>query len=334
MEKNNIYFKCPKLNVDRRAEVYSVIKDWVNSPALLDLIKEFDGHIPNGLSLESFIGWLHEFSTRWDFRRMQREAEAKDIGEGARWLLDDSEITEHTKNIISSSAEVLGLIGISKPFMKHYDYILSLGGAKLSCLLRTKWAFQLVEQHNYNPKAIVLLASSRPISESERKATDTYAKSAKTEFDLINAGAKSCFNGGSKFEEEKYDDTENSNKSWKVRKYKSFKSTTPVIAISAPSTEPDIRRANSADTYEFFFSKLNIPQGSSLLLVTSQIYVPYQQLEAIRSVAIPHNVIMETVGFPADWTTELQGMTGPTNYLQEIRSTIQSIQRFVNTYKH
>ena len=106
----------------------------------------------------------------------------------------------------------------------------------------------------------------------------------------------------------------------------------PILSMSAPSSEPDTRRANSADTYNFFFSHVQVPPGSSLLLITSQIYVPYQQLEALRIVALKHNVVIETVGFPLEWSGNLQGMTGPNNYLQEIRSTIQSANRFFSVF--
>lgn len=68
------------------------------------------------------------------------------------------------------------------------------------------------------------------------------------------------------------------------------------------------------------------------MLVTSQIYVPYQQLEAIRTWAIPNNVYIETVGFPAEWNdTKQQGMMMAANYLQEIRSTIQAANRYLDS---
>ena len=64
-------------------------------------------------------------------------------------------------------------------------------------------------------------------------------------------------------------------------------------------------------------------------MVTSQIYVPYQQMEAIRCLAIPNNIYVETVGFPIEWNVNRQGMMRAVNYLQEIRSTIQAINRYL-----
>lgn len=129
------------------------------------------------------------------------------------------------------------------------------------------------------------------------------------------------------FEEERHCDS-NINLSWAVRTYKNV---CPVIALEGPSTEPNKRRANSADTYKFFVEKLHVPEGAKVLLITSQIYVPYQQLEAIRILSIPYNIVIETIGFPNDWSGQMQGMQQPSNYLQEIRSTIQAMSRILQT---
>lgn len=332
MENSTIYIDCPPLQPDRVSLAFPAIEAWLRSSALTKLIGSFGSKIPNGLKLESLIYWLLDFSNQWDFRRLQREAAAKDIGEGARWLLNSTEITTYQQQIIKESVSKLGLTGISEPSRRTFDLLIVLGGARLSCLLRPRWAARLVIEKRIIPKTVILLASSRPVADSERDATDTYAKNANSEFDLMNAGAESSFQITKKFTEERYDDPTNVNKSWVIRQYTTTAGFPKVISLSAPSSEPDSRRANSADTYEFVFSKFRVPPGSSLLLVTSQIYVPYQQLEAIRTVALPHEVVVETIGFPSEWAGELQGMTGATNYLQEIRSTIQSAYRFIKAY--
>ena len=69
-----------------------------------------------------------------------------------------------------------------------------------------------------------------------------------------------------------------------------------------------------------------------MLLVTSQIYVPYQQLEAIRMLGLPYGLSLETIGFPNDWSAGLQGLQKPENYLQEIRSVLQSAGRLLTKY--
>jgi hypothetical protein len=332
MNSNAINLKCPPVQNDRISLIYDAIDTWVRSSALSRLVEEFGAKIPDELAVETLVEWLLNFSERWDFRKLQQEATANDIGEGARWLLNSSQVAPQQKSLIEESAKILGLIGVDEPAEDSYDYVLILGGAKLSCTLRPRLAAKLIQQRQIQPKAVVLLGSARPVSASERDATNTYAPNAKTEYDLMNAGAAAYFQLDANHSEDKYDAPDNPNCSWKIRTSSVSECSYPLISISAPSSEPEKRRANSADTYEFFFSKFSVGPNSSLLLVTSAIYVPYQQLEALRTLALPHNVMIETVGFPAEWGGQLQGMAEPMNYLQEIRSTIQSADRFIKAF--
>ena len=324
--------ECPPLGEERVKHIYESIDEWLRSSALPILVKSFGAEIPSHLNTIELGAWLLDFSERWDFRKLQQAATAKDTGEGSRWLVTDSSTIEAQRDVIEQSARELGLIGIEIPGKNFYDVLWVLGGARLSCLLRPRLAAHLVTKHALRCGTIALLASARPVSSTERNATDTYAPDAKTEFDLINRGAEIEFHIEPSFSEERHEDPTNTNKSWIIRRYNKTGSLPPVMSLSAPSSEPDTRRANSVDTYEFFFHHVQVPPGSSLLLITSQIYVPYQQLEALWTVALKHNVIMETVGFPLEWSGNLQGMTGPSNYLQEIRSTIQSASRFFNAF--
>lgn len=73
-------------------------------------------------------------------------------------------------------------------------------------MLRPKYAKKIWEQFGIKPKAIMMLSGARPIAESEKSVIDTYAKGAKTEFDLICKGAEQCF-GLTKFEEERHRDS-------------------------------------------------------------------------------------------------------------------------------
>jgi len=333
MNNNPLRFLCPSpTEANPISYVYEAVDAWIRSPALARLVACYASDIPGSLDTEPLLKWLLSFSDRWDFRRMQREATAKDTGEGARWLISNPELAPEQQSIVEKCASELGLIGIDAPRFPAYDYVLVLGGARLSCLLRTRLAAELVARQNMQPKAVALLASERPVSDSERDVTDTYAPHAASEFDLIVAGAKQVFQLEEECSQEERENSVNPNMNWRVWTYPVHNRQFPIVAVSAPSAEPDRRRANSADTYEFFLDKFEVEPGASLLLVTSQIYVPYQQLEAIRTLAIPRSIWVDTVGFPTEWAGSLQGMTGTNNYLQEVRSTIQAMDRFLQAF--
>lgn len=165
--------------------------------------------------------------------------------------------------------------------------------------------------------------------ESERSATDTYALEAETEFDLMKSALQKTF-GHLKLKKRKDYISENINKFWVVENYIY---NIPVTLIAAPSSEPEKRRANTADTFKFFTEQLNVKDRKSILLVTSQIYVPYQQLEAIRILGITYGHSLETIGFPNEWSVNLQGLQKPENYLQKIRSVLQSAGRLLEVIK-
>lgn len=329
MRQESLRFICPEVGVDRVGRIHELIDRWIRSEPLADLVKEFDGSVPSNAPYEDLVAWLLQFSERWDYRRLQQQAAAKDVGESARWLVNAADIPSDQRARILHAARALGLTGSDTPVGRGYDYLLVLGGARLSCLLRPRLAAHLVEQAELRPKVVAFLGSARPIAQSERDATDTYALGANTEYELINRGGEIAFGmSAAKFSEERSEDATNQNRSWAIRRYETGRPY-ELVSVSAPSSEPDKRRANSVDTYEFFLSQFQVQPGGSLLLVTSEIYVPYQQLEALRTVAIPHEVVIDTVGFPAEWGGALQGMVEPTNYLQEVRSTIQSADRFI-----
>ena len=304
------------------------LKCWLDSPELKNIVASFGGDLSAELSVKEKISWLLDFSERWDYRRLQKTQDQK-TGENARWKVCNENITPEQEKAVADGVFRLGLTGVQIPECKNFEFILVLGGARFSCLYRPQYAADLIKRGVIRAEGVALLSGMRPVLESEREATDTYAPKAETEYDLINTGGEKAFHLKKEYMEEKYHN-ENVNLNWAVRKYLGTKEV-PVASFSGPSSDPGNRRANSSDTYRFFLEKERVQPGSKLLLITSQIYVPYQQIEGIRTLGIPYGLYIETVGFPTEWGKKLQGMMETANYLQEIRSTIQAANRFINS---
>ena len=327
MEKQ--YLFTGSLDLEHASQkILQQLEVWINSSELANIVSSFGGSLPADLTLEGKISWLLEFSDRWDYRKKQKTQD-KATGENARWKVSNENITTEQEKAVHDAVFRLGLIGVKVPECKSFDYILVLGGARFSCLYRSQYVEDLLKNGTVKTKEIILLSGMRPVLDSEREATDTYAPQALTEYDLINSGAESSLHLKKDFYEERYH-SENIKLNWAIRKYQTEDSVT-VTSYSGPSSEPEIRRANSSDTYKFFLEKKNVQTGSRLLLVTSQIYVPYQQIEAVRTLGIPNGLYIETVGFPTEWGKKLQGMMETANYLQEIRSAIQAADRVVKS---
>lgn len=102
-----------------------------------------------------------------------------------------------------------------------------------------------------------------------------------------------------------------------------------IVALAAPSTEPS-RRANSRDTFEYFLDYYHIKKGDNLLLVTSQIYVPYQWLKFI-DLALEGAFHVECVGYSM---CEKEAFAKPSNFLQEIKGTVNAIAILMKKYEN
>lgn len=316
------------------------IHAWVTSPYLIDLTKMFDADINFGQELRDLLSDLEQFSARWDFRRMARERGVptddkmrEGIG-AARWLTSSPRFSEDENACVRQNVSRLGLVEGKSPSQLSYDYVIAMGGGRLSCKLRPLRIREFMDA-GLGAGTVVLLGAARPILEDERDATDTYAPGAVNEFDLIVAGGQQAFGfDASQFKENRFDHPTNVNLSWVVRRFDANwrGQALSIFALSAPSSDPGRRRANSADTLEFFLGQEHVGEDSTLLLVTSQIYVPYVQLEALRTLGIPRGLFVETVGFPMNRMPALQGMSDTSHYLQEIRSAIQAARRFCEVY--
>lgn len=322
------YFVCGSDESETRKKIEEEIKQWLVSPELVKIVESFGGKYPDVDDTKHLVNWLLGFSEKWDYRQKQKTITNDKNSEVLRWTVNNSQISEEQQKAVFDGINMLGLKNVSIPHFDFYDYILVLGGARMACLYRTKYAKELILKMKRNPRAVVMLSGMRPVSDTERNMTDSYAPDALTEFDLMNAGAEQAFELSGEYEEIKYMNP-NMKKSWAIRTYLDLEYGFQIQSVCGPSSNPELRRANSADTFNFFAERQQIKSGSRVLMVTSQIYVPYQQMEAISNLAIPNNIYVETVGFPTEWNVNQQGMMRTENYLQEIRSTIQAINRYL-----
>lgn len=301
------------------------INDYLLNPELDQVVQCFGGELPRNNDLKEKLKWLADFSKVWDYRALQKAKTDSQDSEAARWLVGNASLSERQKEVAMALAQRWGMVENRSPHRKTYDYIAILGGARMSCLFRTRYINELRKTQGITTQEIVGLASMRLIADSERGATDTYAVGAVTEYDLMKAAIQRELSV-SEIKSRDTHEAECMNLSWSLERYES---NPPVTVLAAPSSEPDIRRANTADTLEFWQHQRNIGIGKRILLITSQIYVPYQQWEAVRMLGIPYKHEVETVGYPGEWLMHTHGMQSVENYLQEIRSVILSMNKLV-----
>lgn len=314
---DTIRFICPDCDksVDgRRQELLNNISAWVNSEALRTMVSVFGYEIPN-CALKEKINWLNEFADEWDYRKKQS-------GEGERWNVTEDPIALANSDVILNCVRELGLVDIEYP-LQMPDYILPLGGARLSNYARPAKAKDVIDKMNICDKTIVALSGTRPINDVERPFLEEYAPMALTEFEAMSKGLEKVFSLHEEDFSEEYNSNNNINLEWALRSYNERYCGNRVMSLAAPSSDPN-RRANSRDTFEFFLDKFHLTEGMKLLLVTSCIYVPFQLLR-FMDLAIDRGFYVDCVGMPND-DKKGTAFSQISNYCQETKATINAIK--------
>lgn len=293
------------------------VRAWVTSPPLRALVARFGGDWPPG-DLAAVLAGLDDFSARhWDFRGGRERPEAR-----------EPDLDAGTAALTLTAAAALGLVHAVSPTRGAYVHLVVLGGLAHACLRRVAYAAHLLRTGVRVAGEVAVLGSFRPLSEAERRTlADAGVPCGETEVDALDAAVRLAFqvtaparcdgvNAG------------HPHHSWSSRIYRP-PGLPPVRVLAAPSSEPDRRRAHTADTQRFWAEHVQLRAGDPVLMVTAPIYVPFQHCDALRTLAVPYGCGIETVGVdPA--VPDLARLPEPTltpgRYLQEIRSAIRSMR--------
>ncbi|GIE33964.1 hypothetical protein Ait01nite_070090 [Actinoplanes italicus] len=295
------------------------IRDWVTSEPIRELVSAYGGSLPD-TQVEDVLLWLDDFSgEHWDFRRR---------GGVERDQVTAPEFDEATADLILAAARALRLVDAAQPAHSSYDHILVLGGLGRACLQRTRYAADIVKSGAATAPELAALGSFRPLNAAETALPELAG--ATYEVDAMDAGVRIAF-GLDEPADRAISDGDVTHSSWEVRTY-SGGAVPEIHVLAAPSSEPDTRRANTPDTYEFWANRVQLQTTDRILVVTSPIYVPFQHSDAIRMLGMRYGCGLDTIGFdPARVTVPLApGATNPDRYLQEIRSGILSMLRLHN----
>lgn len=291
------------------------VNEWARSPALSELVDAFGG-VEHSDELGTWLERLESFSDRWDFR-----------GGRERNLVDATHFRPELTDQILVAAETLGLRGPNRPSHPRYSLVVILGGLVRACLARPRHAANLLSKGAVSADGVVALGGFRPLRGDEVElAARLIADEISDEFEAMDAGVRVAFALGEHVEEQR-EDSEEVGCGWAIRTYQSPDGL-PVRVVAAPSSEPGVRRANTPDTYAWLAGQSGwVAPGDSVLLVTTDIYRPFQHADAIRMLTLPYGIDVDLVGVQPGLVDERLAQTFQAHhYLQEIRSTIRSMR--------
>ncbi len=318
--KNRILLSCPDASLPQKERIKALedtIAVWIRSEALNELVRLFGGNVPEG-SLKEQIEYCNGFSEVWNYRK-------KKANGGERWLVQEDEFIKEHSEAIMEYMGCLGLTGITEPCCKP-DYVLPLGGARMSNLDRCLAAEEVCRQYPDEAVSVIALTGMRPINEIERPFLAHYAPEAQTEYDAVCGGIEKAFHLPEDAGTEEVHFNENINLSWAERHYDN--APRMIHVLSAPSTDSE-RRANSMDTFRFFLEKYQPKPESKMLLVTSCVYVPFQLMK-FMDLALENDFYVECIG-NRDYAHS-PAVLNAASYLQELKAAINAVHALAEKY--
>jgi hypothetical protein len=240
----------------------------------------------------------------------------------------------------------LGLVRAQEPRASRYDKTLVLGGGYRSPVLRARYA-ALLRSKGFQLGEVSFLGSPRFLIEDppERAVTDTYAPGASDEFDLMVAAAQAEF-GLTPARTEFLCGCSSAQPlcpSW-LKRHADGAEQTPaaytherravlvddagrtVASVLSASTGRPPYRPDTSDTFALWARCANPQLGQRVLVVTSQVFVPFQSFDGMRRLYLPHGVDLDAVGYGDDW--EERPRTAE-YLLQETLSAIRSGRRLL-----
>jgi hypothetical protein len=307
-----------------RERLPAAIEAWARSHPVRMLVAQFGDVTPDGrpeqppadTSVAELLAWLHDFSGRhWDFRNGRE-----------RNLATTPRFAPEARVLAVRAAAALGLMGGTRPPQGRYEHVLILGGLVRGCLARPLHAAALLRDGVITAGAVTALGAFRRIDGDEHGLVErVLGDEVSDELHAMDAGVRNAF-GVNVPAAERGEESEDVGASWRVLDYRTGDGQL-VRVVAAPSTRPG-ERANTPDTYAWFASELaKLQPGERVLVVTTQIYAPYQHADALRMLALTYGVEVDVTGVvPGDAHPGLRQSFGPDKYLQEIRSTIRALR--------
>lgn len=251
-------------------------------------------------------------------------------------------------DVVLDTADALGLRRSTRPHYLQYDHTLVLGGGWRSPLRRSRYA-ALWRDEGTDLGSLWFLGSPRFLltDPPERDRTDSYAPGAVDEYDLMVAGATSEFGlsasdavllcGCSSMDRmcPAWPHADSVAAGQTPPHYTHERSLILLDAdaraagavLSARTGRPPLR-PDTTDTLALWARQAAPRPGMRVLVVTTQVFVPFQTFDSLKRLYLVHGVDVDVIGYAAEWGGGDRPDT-PEYLLQETLSAIRSARRLL-----
>ncbi|MBG6141576.1 hypothetical protein [Longispora fulva] len=348
--------------VERAALAFSLVESWLFSEPMTELFAEFGGKLPEkwypvpgddgveavkGLSpaqadvMRRAVVVENMAAADFDFRSV----DGKQYGERSQAGVADFDAERRER--VARLADQLGLVTPRPARFSRYDKTLVLGAGYRSPQLRSRYAAQ-VQAAGVDLGELSFLGSPRFLIDdpAELPVVEGFAPGAHDEFDLMMGAARTEF--GLTTGEVTFlcgcVAADLTCPAWRHRGADGVEKTPPaytherqvelfdraghmVGSVLSASTSRPPRRPDTSDTFALWARCADPRPGQRVLVVTTQMFVPFQNFDGIRRLNLPHGVEVDTVGLGAEWGDRLETAE---NLLQETLSAVRSGRRLLD----
>jgi hypothetical protein len=289
------------------------LRRWATSPPLRALAEASGWAWPQTSGTLELLRALAGLSAGWDFRATgERDSISRKPAEvNGREIPDD---------VVLPAARALGLVAAVPLPARPFSHMVVLSGLVAACVNRTHHAAAL-RRGGVTADSVVVLGAHRPLSEAESvRVRELELGEAADEAAVIVAATRRSFGLGPApvAEDERAPGRPSSARAhyrWPADR---------IEVVIAPSSEPDVRRANTADQLTHWAELAGIGDTHSVLLVTTQIYVPFQHLDALRVLSLARGCAVYSCGVDATSSLLPPKQFAGRDYLQEVRSALRA----------
>jgi hypothetical protein len=292
-----------------------VLRDWVSSAPIRVLAEASGWDWPSGPNTGDLLRHLAELSDGWDFRRRK---ERDLIGTGTA-VVNGRVIPEE---LIVSAAQALGLVTATPVPVEKFTSLVVLSGLVRACVNRTRHAWALLRD-GVQADSVTVLGGHRELSDGEREQAAQLGFGEQfDEADVVLATTRQAFGLGEPqhTKESAPRPGEWNDGLWSAWAHYAWPGAQVLIA---PSGAPG-RRVNTVDQLRYWASENGIGRDDRVLLLTTQIYVPYQQLGGLQVLGIERGCSVYCCGVDAANSYLPPASFSGRSYLQEIRSALRA----------
>jgi hypothetical protein len=308
------------------------IRSWAVSDPMRTLAAASGWEWPDEDDPVALVDSLATQSVDWDFRAATAAQRNMAVERGAMpfmpAVVNGTTIPER---LILDAAEALGQVTSGSPAGQRYSHVVVLSGGVRGCVNRAHHAARLLSD-GLEVDTLVVLGAHRmlgttrstdhPNARTERQqAADLGLGDIDSESATILAVTRRAFGLD---EPAHVEESAPDSGSEEHRLARSARYCWPgVEVVIAPSERTEQKqRANTAAQLRYWRRQANLGPDDSILLVTTQIYVPYQHLVGIQTLGLPAGCALRTCGVdPSNAEVPTRIFTG-TDYLQELRSAL------------